>query len=105
MAHYPENTVYICESAQTSVQNPIANRYRLLILGVVVERGTGIIVDAEINSICGLTTRFVQDLLVGYSLSGDLNDIIESFEMRYHGASRKGLIACLNAAAKSFASI
>lgn len=105
MAHYPENTVYICESAQTPMQNPIANRYQHLILAVVVEQETGIIVDAEINSICGLTTRFVRDLLVGRTLSNDLDDIIGSFEMRYYGASRKSLIVCLNAVAKRFTSI
>ncbi len=105
LAHYPENTVYICESAQTSVQNPIANRHRVLILGIVVEKETGIIVDAEINSICGITTRFVHDMLVGRSLSKDLDLLVDSFEKRYHGSSRKGLIVCLNAAAQRFESL
>ena len=105
MSHYPPNTVYICESTQAATQNPISNRHRFLIVAVVVERDTGLIVDAEINSICELTTRFVRDLLVGLSLAKNLDEIIESLELRYHGASRKGLISCLNAAAKRFASM
>ncbi len=102
MANFPADSVFICEAAQVSTDNPITHRYRFLLLTLVVERKSGVIVDAEINSICNLTTKFVQDLMIGYSLRIDLQHIIDDIRSRYYGESSKSLVYALNACAKKF---
>ena len=51
----------------------------------MVERATGLIVDADTNMVCELTRRFLRSVFVGHSLVDDLEEIRNSLLDNYLG--------------------
>lgn len=62
--------------------NPIYLAHEKVILILVVERATGLIVDADTNMVCELTRRFLRSVFVGHSLVDDLEEIRGEKERR-----------------------
>ena len=65
--------------------NPIYPAHEKVILILVVERATGLIVDADTNMVCELTRRFLRSVFVGHSLVDDLEEIRNSLLDNYLG--------------------
>ena len=59
----------------------------------MVERATGLIVDADTNMVCELTRRFLRSVFVGHSLVDDLEEIRNSLLDNYLGDSKRVLYA------------
>ena len=87
---YSKNSIYIVGCAKAAAENPITVASQYLILPIIFDRDSGQIYDADINSVCDITERFVKSLLVGRSIYTDYNAIIQDL-----GHSQKALIFCI----------
>ena len=92
---YSKNSIYIVGCAKAAAENPITVASQYLILPIIFDRDSGQIYDADINSVCDITERFVKSLLVGRSIYTDYNAIIQDIGSRYLGHSQKALIFCI----------
>ena len=77
--------------ARPEKTNPIYLAHEKVILILVVERATGLIVDADTNMVCELTRRFLRSVFVGHSLVDDLEaDSLDAVELNLQaGAVRR----------------
>ncbi|WP_201714606.1 DUF3870 domain-containing protein [Rossellomorea arthrocnemi] len=92
-----KDTIYIIGDARTAANNPIMQQYNVFFVGLVIDKTTHLIVDADCSSTISLTASFVKHLLVGQSII-NLDSVIQEIESRYFGASQKALsIAFKNA--------
>ena len=92
---YSKNSIYIVGCAKAAAENPLTVASQYLILPIIFDRDSGQIYDADINSVCDITERFVKSLLVGRSIYTDYNAIIQDIGSRYLGHSQKALIFCI----------
>lgn len=53
----------------------------------------------QFNTICGITSNFLEEQLVGLSLLSDMEEMRERIMTRYLGDSRKAIIVILRDAA------
>ncbi len=68
--------------------------YHVICLGLLVERDTGIIVDAECSLVTSLAKRVFHDLVVNKDIK-KINDIEKEFCRVYYGSAKKALISSL----------
>lgn len=97
---YHKDTIYIIGDAKSSQKNPITLRFNQFFIGVVVDRASGRIVDAECSATIALTAHFVCSLLTGRLI--DDPSIISDIEQRYFGSSQKALIVAFGDALKKY---
>ena len=64
----PGEHICVVGDARPEKTNPIYLAHEKVILILVVERATGLIVDADTNMVCELTRRFLRSVFVGHSL-------------------------------------
>ena len=88
--------------ARPEKTNPIYLAHEKVILILVVERATGLIVDADTNMVCELTRRFLRSVFVGHSLVDDLEEIRNSLLDNYLGDSKRVLYAAARSARMKF---
>ncbi|MFE8698496.1 DUF3870 domain-containing protein [Cytobacillus sp. FJAT-53684] len=88
---FQQGTVYIIGDSKTSSNNPIMQQFNAFFVGLVIDRETDKIIDAECSSTINLTTRFVQSLFVGKSIL-EVDRVSEEIEQRYFGSSQKALM-------------
>ncbi|MBZ4688705.1 MAG: hypothetical protein PWQ96_1981 [Clostridia bacterium] len=78
-----------------------AELYRVVAIGLIVNKKTGEILDAD----CSLVTRsgetFVNELLRGCNLN-DIDNVTEKLQSNYLGYAKKALIAALKVASKKY---
>ncbi len=92
---YEENTTLVVGISKTSESNPITALYENVILVLIVERTSGKIINAEINSVCKITNDFVNSILISRNLYEETEFLCEQITNRYLGASKKTLINCI----------
>lgn len=94
------SSIFVTGEAKSPSNNPITNQFGLFFIGIVVDRGTHRILDAECTATLALTNSFVRSLIVGASLLEE-EGLVEQISARYHGSSQRALTTALrNAAAK-----
>ena len=78
----PGEQICVVGDARPEKTNPIYLAHEKVILILVVERATGLIVDADTNMVCELTRRFLRSVFVGHSLVDDLEaDSLDAVEL------------------------
>ena len=85
----PGEHICVVGDARPEKTNPIYLAHEKVILILVVERATGLIVDADTNMVCELTRRFLRSVFVGHSLVDDLEEIRNSLLDNYLGDSKR----------------
>jgi len=102
---YPKNTIYIIGNSKSQKNNPITQIYNIFFIGFVVEKNSGIILDADASFILQSSINFIKSLFVGRSMEEDINQIIEEIEARYFGSSQKAIIVAFKDAHKKYLQI
>lgn len=97
----PGEHICVVGDARPEKTNPIYLAHEKVILILVVERATGLIVDADTNMVCELTRRFLRSVFVGHSLVDDLEEIRNSLLDNYLGDSKRVLYAAARSARRS----
>ncbi|MBM7649572.1 hypothetical protein JOC78_002546 [Bacillus ectoiniformans] len=91
---FHSNTIYVVGDAKTASNNPITQQFNSFFIGLVIDKRTHEIIEAECSATISLTSRFVQSLFVGKSIL-DLEEMVKDIEARYFGSSQKALIVAL----------
>ncbi|MCH4890713.1 DUF3870 domain-containing protein [Acidaminobacter sp. JC074] len=68
--------------------------YHVICLGLLVDKKTGIVLDAECSLVTSLAKRVFHDLVVNKDLK-KINDIEKEFSEVYYGSAKKALISAL----------
>lgn len=84
---------YVVRTARLKSVNPISYSHRLLSLGIHFSLETGEIF--EIDSVSGITKRFMKDIMVGRSIYMDRDAIASELKKRYSGSSGLMLVIAL----------
>lgn len=101
MQTYPDGAICVVGLSKAPSANPITYVHQSLIGVFVIDPGTGIVYNAEFNTICTITSDFIAELLVGHSLLTECEEMCRSIAQRYHGDSRKAIqVIIRDAAAK-----
>ena len=95
----PQNAVCVVGLSKAPSQNPITFVHQSLIGSFVVDNTTGRIYAVQFNTICGITSNFLEEQLVGLSLLSDMEKMRKRIMTRYLGDSRKAIIVILRDAA------
>jgi hypothetical protein len=101
---FDKNTVYIIGDAKAPSNNPITQQYKAFFIGLVVNKESGIIVDADCSATIELTKSFVRSLLVGQSIL-DIDTVTKEIQTRYFGSSQKALIVAFKNASLKYQNI
>ena len=96
MRGFPQNAVCVVGLSKAPSQNPITFVHQSLIGSFVVDNTTGRIYAVQFNTICGITSNFLEEQLVGLS---DMEEMRKRIMTRYLGDSRKAIIVILRDAA------
>lgn len=99
MRGFPQNAVCVVGLSKAPSQNPITFVHQSLIGSFVVDNTTGRIYAMQFNTICGITSNFLEEQLVGLSLLSDMEEMRKRIMTRYLGDSRKAIIVILRDAA------
>lgn len=67
-------------------------------LAFLVDAKTGTILEVEVNALCQITSSFLSQLLVGYSFSTQVEEMLHQVEARYWGHSRKSILVAIKQA-------
>ena len=100
---YEDSTILVVGISRTGDANPITAMYENLVLVLIVEKESGIIVNAQFNAVCKITNDFVASILVGKNLYTETEFLCDQMKERYLGASKKTLISCLKDARNKIA--
>ncbi|WP_088042593.1 DUF3870 domain-containing protein [Bacillus sp. EAC] len=87
---YSKDTIFIIGDSKTSSNNPIMQQFNAFFIGLVVDRTSHIIVDADCSATISLTTSFVKHLFVGQSMM-NIDGVVSEINTRYFGSSQKAL--------------
>jgi hypothetical protein len=98
---YDKDTIYIIGDAQTSVNNPITQKYNAFFIGLVVDTTNHKIIDVGCSSTIPLTSDFVRSIFIGHNILL-LEVAAEEIRRRYHGSSQKALIVAYKDAQKKY---
>ena len=101
---FQQTTVYIVGDSKTALNNPIMHRYNSFFIGLVIDRETDKIVDAECSATIDLTSQFVKSLFKGKSIL-EVNAVLAEIEQRYFGSSQKALMVAFKNANIKYAKI
>ena len=94
-ARYGPNAILAAGMARPSASTPIAVKYDLLLLVMVLDRESGIVLDAECNMLVDISSEYIASLLVGRCFYTELEEMIAAVQRGYHGLSQKALLVCL----------
>jgi|UPI00031EBC18 hypothetical protein len=103
-AMFGDHTIYIIGEAKAPSNNPITQQYKLFFIGLVVDRETGKIVDADCTTTIDLTRAFIRSLFVGQSIL-DIEGVSQQIQTRYFGSSQKALTVAFKNASLKYQSI
>lgn len=98
---FPKDSLLIVGNAQVSGDNPISHRYNGFFITFILS-AAGTVLECSSSVVLPLTDRFIRDLFIGRSLTGDEPLILADLEARYHGSSRKAIVVCYKDALKKF---
>jgi hypothetical protein len=92
---YSASTIFVTGIAKISKDDPIASSFNVFFVSLVVEKDTGIVVDATCNTARDMTKEFIRSLLVGGNLLTGVEDMANQIRTRFFGLVQKTLIVAL----------
>ena len=93
---YSPDTVFITGQARPAKEDAISLVHGVFYLGLIVDRKTGRIEDAQCNTILPMTDRFVHSLIVGKRLVEDMEELEKIIRSRYFALTQRALLALLS---------
>lgn len=97
-----ENTIYIVGMARSQQNNPITYRYGLFLMGFVINRDTGEIIQCESSFALSTTNEFIRSIFIGENIMLPIEEIRRIIEDRYLGRSQKTILAAYKDAQEKY---
>ncbi|KXG76251.1 DUF3870 domain-containing protein [Thermotalea metallivorans] len=96
MKTYSEDTVYFISYAKLPMEISAANMHKVVGVGLVINRNTGVIEDSSCTLITEEARSFLKQLIVGHNLHEEgIEPLIEKIKCRFHGLSQKAICVAL----------
>ncbi len=93
---YGNNTLYFISYAKLPSDMPAANLHKVVGVGLIINKDTGIIEDSSCTLITDEAKSFLKQLIVNYNLhEKGIEPLIEEVKQRYHGLSQKALCVAI----------
>ena len=96
MKDYGDNTVYFISYAKLPSDIPTANMHKVVGVGLIIDRDTGIIVDSSCTLITEEAKNFLKQVLVNHNLHRDgIEPLVDKVKQRFHGLAQKAICVAL----------
>lgn len=93
---YSEDTVYFISYAKLPTEIPAANMHKVVGLGLIIHKETGVIEDSSCTLLTEEAKDFLKQILVGYNLhENGIEPLVEKVKRRYHGLAQKAICVAL----------
>lgn len=99
---FDSNTVYVCGSSKSQLNNPITYQYGRFFLGLVVDRNSERIIACSASVTLQLTNQLLETIFCNKNILTDDKMIQNEIETRYIGASQKAILVAYRDAQKRF---
>lgn len=96
-----KNEVFVTGYAKLPQGITASELYTVICVGILVDRETGIILDAECSLVTSLARRVFKELVVNHSLR-DVDEIEKGFIKHYFGSAKKALISATRTCHEKF---
>ncbi|SCY99797.1 DUF3870 domain-containing protein [Alkaliphilus peptidifermentans] len=84
--------IFISGYAKLPTGTTAEELYKVIALGIILDKNTGEILDADCSVVTSVAKEHVRELLVGKNLK-NIEAIEEEFKNRYYGSVKKSLIS------------
>jgi hypothetical protein len=99
---YGPSTILLTGVSKISKDDPISSSFEVFFVSLVVDRETGVIVDATCNTARDMTKEFIRSLLVQRNLETGIEEIVGEVRSRFFGLVQKSLLVALKDAHNRF---
>lgn len=89
-----EGKVFVSGYAKLPSGITASELYKIIVVGLVVDRETGLIIDGECSLVTGIAKRFFSDIVVNKNLN-NIEEIEQEFIDVYYGSAKKALISAM----------
>jgi hypothetical protein len=89
-----KNEVFVTGYAKLPQGITASELYTVICVGILVDKETGIILDAECSLVTSLAKRVFKELVVNKNLN-DIESIEAGFVKHYYGSAKKALISAM----------
>jgi hypothetical protein len=91
-----KDRIYVSSFAKLPAGIPSENVYKVLDIGLVINKQTGEVEDVSITLLTDVAIKFLREIIIGFNvLDQDLSVLLEEIKLRYHGSAQKAVIAAL----------
>ncbi len=87
-----KDTVFITGYAKLPHGITSSELYKVIVVGVIVNKNTGVIEDVDCSLVTSVARKFVKFLITGENIR-DYNTLAKKISERYHGSARKALMS------------
>jgi hypothetical protein len=99
---YGPSTILLTGVSKISKDDPISSSFQVFFVSLVVDRETGVIVDATCNTARDMTKEFIRSLLIRRNLETGIDEIAGEVRSRFFGLVQKSLLVALKDAHNRF---
>ena len=99
---YGPSTILLTGVSKISKDDPISSSFEVFFVSLVVDRESGVIVDATCNTARDMTKEFIRSLLVRRNLETGIEEIVGEVRSRFFGLVQKSLLVALKDAHNRF---
>lgn len=89
------NTLLLAGYAKLPANITAETVYTNLVLVVIIDRRTGVILEAEPSVVTTLAKKYIHDIMSGYDMNNGPDALIETFNNCYHGSVKRALETAL----------
>lgn len=98
------NEIFVTGYAKLPQGITAAELYSIIAVGMIVDKGTGLIVDVDCTLATDMGKNFVKRIVVGKNLN-DVEEIDNTFNEMYYGSAKKALISAIRTCNEKFRQI
>jgi hypothetical protein len=91
MSKMSVETIFISSHVKLPANTTSQEIYKFLAIAVEVNPSTGVIVRVDLSLITELGRDFVSRIAIGYNMNDGVDGLIDKFQTRYFGYSRKAI--------------
>lgn len=96
LKEYSDDTVYFISYAKLPGEIPAGNLHKVVGLGLIINKETGIIEDSSCTLLTEEAKDFLKQILIGYNLhENGIEPLVEKVKRRYHGLAQKAICVAL----------
>jgi hypothetical protein len=98
------NEIFVTGYAKLPKGITATELYHVIAVGLIVDKETGIIVDADCSLVTRVAKEFFKELVVGQNLN-DCQELHALFKDKYYGSAKKALLSALKTCNEKFKQI